>query len=737
MPTPAPTPRTMLVSFVEHLPPYARRLIVRGEPMNPVGEEHEWVQGYVTTLLHSGWTPHHIGSLFFSDLILLRSVEVFQAEYGKGQKARQELRRIITNALNNKERSHHCLPQLLDPVCWLEERPSQSVARKKQSWLSENKAALHRLGTFAQQLVSGEHSGHYLCTLPIGYGKTHEFLRPFAVHCGKQERGIIIAVERIEQVKEHTEWVNNQVQGVAFPLMGHDPVSCELARAEKPYDPIACAPHHKEYAKQAKDFPVLFVTHSMLSRLSVKLYHTWKGGTRKMVIIDEKPSAWWSNRCITTKHLYDLGSCINTLPREQQCTPPIQALFRVIEKAEKVLSTSCTEPEFQLSPPLPRSHVTKLYQYIASEEAEIDTKVDAQLCTTLEDLYSLGQSKGMVVCMKRQKEIIVARRAPLPNLPTIILDGTGEYDPAYPTDIVRLDIDPWEGITPPAKQIRLITWNRNLTKDATLKPWNWKHLRESIEETMAMGQVYVLSAKQNEDTIRGRLENHEEWERLHFTPNHYGNTKGSNDMRDATAIVFTSVQFKRDEYYRAIALATGKDGITAKPKRLRGIRVYPHQHMQAIKLRDTIVTLIQEIGRTRIRQDKSCQITVLLPWSDPQGIPALIHQLGLQFQATIEQEQREIQTKKPRTQLEQLLSLLQPGLPLNRRSIEETMGLTTRKLEVLLGRPDTKKELWGREIETTYCKELHAPAFTCTQVTLALARKHLAATQTAPLATAA
>src|SRR5262249_47732547 len=145
-------------------------------------------------------------------------------------------------------------------------------------------------------------------------------------------------------------------------------------------------------------------------------------------------------------------------------------------------------------------------------------------------------------------------------------DATGGYDPEYPADISLLDLDPWEGTIPPKKSIHLVTWDTNLTKSTSLQQEKedprWNLLLQDIQELLSQvprKKVYIIGAEILEGPIKERLRamlSPQDFARLIF--NHYGNTKGSNAMRKAAAIVFTSVQFKGDAYYRAIALAIGK-----------------------------------------------------------------------------------------------------------------------------------------------------------------------------------
>src|SRR5262245_27267572 len=122
MPTPEPTSRALLVSFVEHLPPPAQRLICCGESVECTYTKPALLQACVNTLVNYGWTPHHIESFFLGSGLPFKAIDVFQRQYKTERTRQRELQRSIKNALKTKEDSHHCLHQLLDPACWWEEK---------------------------------------------------------------------------------------------------------------------------------------------------------------------------------------------------------------------------------------------------------------------------------------------------------------------------------------------------------------------------------------------------------------------------------------------------------------------------------------------------------------------------------------------------------------------------------------------------------------------------------------
>src|SRR5262249_49364171 len=122
-------------------------------------------------------------------------------------------------------------------------------------------------------------------------------------------------------------------------------------------------------------------------------------------------------------------------------------------------------------------------------------------------------------------------------------------------------------------QINLIpTISRNLTKSKLRgnAAEDWELLLREVDRVASQSPkepIYIVIAKEHEDELRGRLGRRfppEAYRRLII--HHYGETKGSNDMRDCAAIIFATVQFKQESYYRALALATGKGEVSAPAK---------------------------------------------------------------------------------------------------------------------------------------------------------------------------
>src|SRR5262249_39793857 len=112
-----------------------------------------------------------------------------------------------------------------------------------------------------------------------------------------------------------------------------------------------------------------------------------------------------------------------------------------------------------LKVPLTRSRIVALALRMTpvneDDEENEDEKQTPQ--TTLENLYMLSQHGGVMIrktgIKTRTKqhyettEIVVARQLPLPTLPTLILDATGELDPEYPQAVQPLQLSSWEGET--------------------------------------------------------------------------------------------------------------------------------------------------------------------------------------------------------------------------------------------------------------------------------------------------
>ena len=537
--------------------------------------------------------------------------------------------------------------------------------------------ALSDLAVFAHETFEGKHSGKYVSNLPIGYGKTIGFLLPFVVDAMRRNstKGIIVACERKEQVIQYAQYVNKAVRkDVAFPLVGHDPISCPLAKQGERYNHRKCSPHHKRYADRAAEFPILFLTHSMLALKGDGPFITWNKGKRVMVIIDEKPSAWMRPGCIDEKSLSLLRKYLDRLPRQGK------AISSAIDEVEKALQRLPPRSEFQLSTTITPQHIVPLLLTIE------ETSKNKTLRETLESLASLREEKGMVVREGEKNCIILACRKPLPKMPTIILDATREIDPSYylSSGIEPIRLDAWEGILPHQKHVQLETWDCNLTKYTPEDDQRWTRLIDDIQRLLAeirMGKVYVIGAQKHKADIAEELKKRltpEQFKRLMFA--HYGNTKGSNLYRDAVAIVFTTTQFKPEWYYRAIALARGTGDITSPTFIDNGNKRFTCEELERIRIHDTVTVLVQEIGRTMIREPEDSTLKVILPWSDPQGIEMLRDELSKQFRAkiTIPPQLKRKSIKKIKCELLAKLKVyMTPGQTIDRAKLAFDLAYNT------------------------------------------------------------
>src|SRR5262249_45254217 len=252
-----------LLSFFSFLPPHVQRLLYYGIPMQePKPDQHRRVQTYITALVNERWTDQQIQDFFTSDLPF-QAIAIFKETH------QGDHERVITDSVASacsrpeyKNASDTVLTRLLDKDWWLNGRKQLPVDCELQPSLSPDALpCLHRLGTFAHRLYDNPQPGHYLAALPMGIGKTRKFLLPFVFHCVKEnpQRGLIVAVERREQVKEYAAWVNAElgkagIKPQAFALVGHDKVSCPLAKEGKPYSPEDCPTYHQRYAAKASAY---------------------------------------------------------------------------------------------------------------------------------------------------------------------------------------------------------------------------------------------------------------------------------------------------------------------------------------------------------------------------------------------------------------------------------------------------------------------------------------------------
>lgn len=702
-----------LLGFVEKLPGYIRRMIAQGEYFDPKAKKETWgvdrskLAFHLVLQLHNqGWPSPLISELLTSRLPL-RGLALFQEKYqGREEEA---VTAIISKVQQQEQAYGNALPRLLDINWWLGERMQVAVDLTWQTDLGPQKPALHRLWTSAQALYDHPQQGHFLASLTMGYGKTREFLLPFVIHCARQSsnKGVIVAMERRRDVKAAAQHVNEAIgRTVAVALFSHDPDDC----------PADCDTHHKEDAALVGQCPMLFITHERLARREVEPYRTWANGDRVLCLIDEKPSAWWGKGYIAEQDLVEVQTMLASLGKSKY-----RSLHAILQEARTLLG----QARETFTAVRVRTKLTAKQCYAVLVEGQQSRDERDRLQPILDNLLALSESGGVTIAGYDKDEeegdgsalLVVSRHRPLPPMPTIILDATGYYDPEYAPDIKLLAISPWEGkpiaeIFHPST-ITVLSTDRNITKHTLSHDEDaWRQIvtqiHQLLEQLPPNDQIYIVIAKQHEETLTQRLSEHLsaiDFQRLIL--NHYGNTKGSNAMRDAAAIVFASIQFKSEGYYRALALTTNL-GDPTSPTYIRGqaVRTFRDPDLEALKGRDTVITLLQEIGRTRIREGRP--VTVFLPWADAQGVEALKDQLGFHFYARI--NHRMFSTKAPTNQ-DRLLALLSRPGTYPKDELMTSLGTTRGRLRELLNREMLKKELWGREVQITQ-ETVNVPAGT-------------------------
>ena len=573
------------------------------------------------------------------------------------------------------------------------------VEAKSHPCLTTQTPNLRRLATLAQELYDGTRSGTYLAPLPIGAGKTQKFLIPFAAYCAKTTpaRGLILAIERMDDVVNYAGQINEKVgQDAAFGLVTHHRRACPRAAEGLSYDPEQCQLHHKKYAAQAPHYPVLLLTHEMLFRRRDRLekFQQWNGGKRVMVIFDEKPGPYWHVGRLTEQ---DLNRLIGRLGTHKA--------NRAVRQAQDLLHKRCHGETLSI-PPDQAGHLLSSF-FLEEEEGQEDAS------TALRSLYALSQSHGGMVVKDRRdldgKQVIISHRFPLPDMPTLILDATGKTDPAYPQDISSMPTD-LEEMQDDEQQpsIDLVRFDETFTKAKWFrKPEKAEqilveHLRQ-LEPELPDGPVYFLAAKDIETRIETMIKEKLPDYRNRYILNHYGATKGSNEMREAGTIVVTSVQFKPRGLYRALAQLAGQGDIAAETIQTEQRLSFNDQDLENIQLKDQLVTLVQEIGRTRIRKEKN--ILVYLPWSNQDGLSALRKLLEQQFQARVHCRKpiRRLDDREGRF-MDYLIQLTEerPGERVPKKDIRKAIGVQKEYMPKLLKRAKIQQLMKDLDIGKDY-----------------------------------
>lgn len=729
-----------LLRLLQAMPLYVQYMVATGEQYDSQTGATQWKLGtsgltnrktqvaqMVTTLHNYGWTEQQISTLLTSNLPLLGITE-FQKRY---KNRVQQIQMIVAKIRNEKESVGHVLPRLLDPDHWGGAREAVTVTLSNPDYLQTQNLALHRVATFAQEMYTGQHSGHYLVDLPMGTGKTTKVLVPFVIHCAQQNAatGLIIAMQRREDIQTYAQQVNDTVgRPVAFALFSHDPQTCSKT----------CLLDHKEWGEQANDCLMLFLTHEMLSRRGVEPYRQWSGGKRRvMVLIDEKPGAWWGKGVLTKDDLLQLQARLYPYKG-------YHALCSVLKKTQTFLQSGTNGEKIGLQTQEALSQQLLRFALVLRTQDGLPEEQHEQLQTILDNVLALSLNGGILVTeidndadeQESNAQIIVSRQRLLPSLPTLILDATGTFDPEYTPEIRRLAVNPWEGKPMRSGQevtvsdfpaIHLLIKDRTLSRSSLEQhPHLWKQLQHDIQQVVAMtgnDNVYIIIAEKHEQALSEwlKIALPKETETHRIIVKHYGETRGSNGMRKAAAIIFATVQFKPLGYYRALALARGVPDITGTTVTLNHVLRFRNPDLEELKVREIVVTLLQEIGRTRIREGKP--ICIYLPWADEQGRAALKAQLKAQFLARVEEERWD---QRADTREDKFLKLLTPGTH-PKADLRDALGYTKdQKANVsqILGQKSMKKELWGRGVTKTH-HQLIVPEHPPTELLLAKAEHQI------------
>lgn len=688
-----------LLSLIKHLPAKAQRMLLCGERMGQDGktvqkqDRSQLAFDTIQQLVSQGWTDKQIHELFLG-IMPIKAVHAFQKKYrNRGADA---LAGIISKVRATEQSYGNILPRLLDQEHLLGERKLITVEPKGHPCFTESVTHdLRRLATLAQELYDGTRTGCVMAPLPMGAGKTVRFLLPFVAHCATQtpDKGIIVAMERRQDIVENAKAVNALAcTPVAFALLGHDPDTCLSG----------CEAKHKRDREQSFTYPILFLTHAMLVRRGAEPFQAWAQGERVLVIIDEKPAVWWQKGFLSQNGLQSLA------------TQGMQ--HDALTEAQELLSTGTVGQSITLK----TQFTERQFRAFTKKHEDDENTTENGRGVAAHALFLLSQHGGRIVPLGKEKGIIVAHRVSLPSLPTLILDATGILEPEYPCDIPVLQVFPQQGLVDSLRGnqdietlinavpcVKLRTWDETLTKtkltpntqDAS-KDWAYllTDIKCSVLPRVPGEQVYIVCTKNNHASLEQVLSKcmaPEDQHRIKMI-DHYGNTKGKNDYNEAGAIVFTSVQFKQEWWYRALALETGRGNSAVQKGKVGNALRFRDADVEEQRVRDQLVTVLQEIGRTRLR--KGQPIFILLPWANQQAIEAVKQQLSQQFFAHVS-EHTKMCIGQEQTQKDQLLALLELSHMVRKRDVAQTLGVKPQRLTTILASEDIQKELWGRHIE--------------------------------------
>jgi len=455
--------------------------------------------------------------------------------------------------------------------------------------------------------------------------------------------GAIFVVERQSTIQDIARDINTSYSydmfdnlhaddlNLAYPLIGYSPDCCLKGYPTyKPSQCKTCNVHFNDcrvkynHARQ-KRFPVVVISHARLFEMSdrddlmssLRHWESWRRTgdgqyektkhQRRLLILDEKPKL--IDNIPTDSKMWN-----KLLTDVQEFTP--KHTEEVEQAIEKVRGSYAHVDEYQVVP-----------------SAEEKFKWSKDFFEDWKKKY-LGDHPNYPIFLsrviaegglysKQDNSISLTHYSNTywGDYNTIILDGTAMTDPDYRDDkFIFWDIPHLR----PYNNLKInICMEQNLSKTFYAKhPDFVKEFCGDIKEIAASGKTYLVSYKGYEKEFQDNLGDIE-----NIRLEHWGNTKGRNDLMDCKNIVCAGLLHKGESYYHSkdISIHGGRaDDRSFNCVTTGKVRRFVDIQTEATKVYDFLTELIQDIFRTGLRNHYSQEeINVYLCFRDANLINLL------------------------------------------------------------------------------------------------------------------
>ncbi|WP_018130197.1 DNA-primase RepB domain-containing protein [Effusibacillus pohliae] len=416
--------------------------------------------------------------------------------------------------------------------------------------------------------------------------------------------GCILVVERKQDADAIARFLN-QSREVAWSYLGWDESWC-LAGHDS-YQPGMCAGCQHSSCRVLRNQeeqlrrPVVITTHQRFVELATnrKLGSTlgyWvdqngERHDRKLLIIDEAPPMFVSNT-ITRSELEQFNKEVRkrfhyspTLLNEwQKMMYGLNQFFGAISSPRNIRPD---EIEVTLSSDLRQVLTDQSYSTVW-EVLDKFLKTGGVFYPDADDGWSLTVVKRM--------------NFEWDNLCPFILDGTGTTDLRYPRSEFQALSSPIRRSAP--VNIHVCTdfgfgkrYMHTHDQEEVINA-HVKVIRDLIQKHK---KLLVVVRKEFEAAYKHRLQ--VELDNNKVAIEHFGNLKGRNDFMGCDAALFFGILDKGDEYYMALATIRHEnpDTILLETFECRNVHRFVDVGIEAVKLNEIAIELVQDIFRTRVR----------------------------------------------------------------------------------------------------------------------------------------